>query len=40
MKEHDVAGSDADERTDSATYANFRRVRVNTDDALRKPPLE
>ena len=40
MEKHDVAGSDADDLTDSATYANFRRFAVNTDDALCKPPLE
>ena len=40
MDEHYVAGSDADEVTGVATYANFRRFTVNTDAALRKPPAE
>jgi hypothetical protein len=40
MDEHDIVASDTDELMGSATDTNFRRFTVNTDDALRKPPLE
>jgi hypothetical protein len=40
MDEHDVAGNDVDELMGYATYTNFQRFTVNTDDALRKPPPE
>ncbi len=38
MDEHYIAGSDADETTGHATYTNFRRFTVNTDDVMRRPP--
>ncbi len=38
MDEHYIAGSDADEITGYATYTNFRRFTVNTDDVMRRPP--
>lgn len=40
IDEHSIAGSDADELMGSVTSTNVRRFTVNTDDALRKPPLE
>jgi hypothetical protein len=40
MDEHYVTGNDVDELLGYATYTNFRRFTVNTDDALRKPPPE
>lgn len=40
MDEHYVAGSDADETMGHATYTNFRRFTVNTDDVMRRPPPE
>lgn len=40
MDEHYVTGSDADEILGYATYTNFRRFTVNTDDVMRRPPPE
>lgn len=40
MAEHYVVGNDVDELTGSATYTNFRRFTVNTDDVMRRPPPE
>ncbi len=40
MDEHYTAGSDVDEILGYATYTNFRRFTVNTDDVMRRPPPE
>jgi hypothetical protein len=40
MDEHYVVGNDVDELMGFATYANFRRFTVNTDDVMRRPPPE